>query len=429
MSEVNNNGSERPNSPFRGWGVSKRLDGIGEYYFSQKLREIDELNKQGKNIINLGIGSPDLPPHPDVIKTLQDESAKSNVHAYQSYKGSPVLRNAIAAWYKKWYGVELDPDTEILPLIGSKEGIMHICMTYFENGVGVLVPNPGYPTYSSAIKLSGATPIYYELKEENNYYPDFTQLEKLIKENSQAPLQGMGVKAIFVNYPQMPTGQLPSKGFFEKLVAFAKANNILVIHDNPYSFILNDEPMSLLSVDGAKDVVIELNSLSKSQNMAGWRVGMLVSNKQKIDEVLRFKSNMDSGMFLPVQLAAAKALSLGKDWYDSVNVIYRKRREKVFELLDLLKCEYSKQQVGMFVWAKVTSPTPPKEGLKNPLGLGGELSDKVLYNANVFITPGGIFGSAGENYVRVSLCTPEEKFIESIKQVKEFLASKTTANV
>ena len=395
--------------------TSKRLEGIGEYYFSQKLREIDELNKQGKNIINLGIGSPDMPPHPDVIKVLQDESAKPNVHAYQNYKGSPVLRKAIAEWYKKWYEVELNPDTEILPLIGSKEGIMHICMTYFENGVGVLVPNPGYPTYSAAIKLSGATPIYYELKEENNYYPDFKQLEKLIQES----LKSNPIKGIFVNYPQMPTGQMPTKKMFEELVAFAKANNILIIHDNPYSFILNDSPMSLLSIDGAKDVAIELNSLSKSQNMAGWRVGMLVSIKQKVDEVLRFKSNMDSGMFLPVQLAAAKALSLGKDWYDAVNAVYKKRREKVFELLDLLKCDYSKQQVGMFVWAKISSKYKT----------GFELSDDVLYNANVFITPGGIFGSAGENYVRVSLCTPEEKFLESIKRIKEFLENKTTAHV
>ncbi|HLY70201.1 MAG TPA: aminotransferase class I/II-fold pyridoxal phosphate-dependent enzyme, partial [Puia sp.] len=331
--------------------TSKRLDGIGEYYFSQKLREIDELNKQGRNIINLGIGSPDLPPHPDVIKTLQEESAKSTVHAYQSYKGSPVLRNAIAGWYKRWYDVELNPETEILPLIGSKEGIMHICMTYFEDGGGVLVPNPGYPTYSSAIKLSGAKPIYYPLKQENNYYPDLTQLQKLIDENSTSS----PIKGIFVNYPHMPTGQLPSKDFFEHLVGFAKMHDILIIHDNPYSFILNESPMSLLSVKGAKDVVIELNSLSKSQNMAGWRVGMLVSNKLKVDDVLRFKSNMDSGMFLPVQLAAAKALSLGKDWYDSVNAVYRKRRERVFELLDLLKCEYSKQQAGMFVWAKVTA--------------------------------------------------------------------------
>jgi LL-diaminopimelate aminotransferase len=390
--------------------TSKRLDGIGEYYFSQKLREIDELNKQGKNIINLGIGSPDLPPHPDVIKVLQEESAKPNVHAYQNYKGSPILRTAIADWYKKWYTVELNPDSEILPLIGSKEGIMHICMTYLNEGDAVLVPNPGYPTYRSAVKLAGGNIVEYNLTEENNWFPDFDELEK----NDVSK-----VKIMWVNYPQMPTGQLPAKDFFERLIAFAKAHNILIVHDNPYSFILNDSPMSLLSVDGAKDVVIELNSLSKSQNMAGWRVGMLVGAKQRIDEVLRFKSNMDSGMFLPVQLAAAKALSLGKDWYDSVNAIYKKRREKVFELLDLLHCGYSKKQAGMFVWAKI--PIQYKDGFA--------LSDDVLYNANVFITPGGIFGSAGDNYVRVSLCTTEEKFSESIKRVKEFLATKTAANV
>ena len=287
--------------------TSKRLEGIGEYYFSQKLREIDELNKQGKNIINLGIGSPDLPPHPDVIKTLQEESAKSNVHAYQNYKGSPILRKAIADWYNKWYGVELNPDTEILPLIGSKEGIMHICMTYLNEGDQALVPNPGYPTYRSAVKLAGGECVDYDLKAENNWFPDFEELEK-------KDLHPRKIKLMWVNYPQMPTGQLPdTKELFEELVAFAKANNILIIHDNPYSFILNDEPMSLLSVEGAKDVAIELNSLSKSQNMAGWRVGMLVGAKERIDEVLRFKSNMDSGMFLPLQLAAAKALGLGKD--------------------------------------------------------------------------------------------------------------------
>lgn len=386
-----------------GWGVAKRLEGIGEYYFSQKLREIDELNKQGKNIINLGIGSPDLPPHPDVIKVLQEESAKPNVHAYQSYKGSPVLRNAVKDWYKKWYNVELNADTEILPLIGSKEGIMHICMTYFEEGVGVLVPNPGYPTYSSAVKLSGATPVYYNLKEENNYEPDFAELEKLI---SSFPLQW--IKGLFVNYPQMPTGQNANDALFKKIVAFGRKNNILIIHDNPYSFILNDEPKSLLSVDGAKDVVLELNSLSKSSNMAGWRVGMLCGAKERIHEVLKFKSNMDSGMFLPVQLAAAKALSLDKDWYDSVNKIYKERREKVFELLDLLQCEYSTKQVGMFVWAKIPSK------YKN----GYELSDEVLYNSNVFITPGGIFGTAGDGYIRVSLCGSIERFEEAIRRIK-----------
>jgi LL-diaminopimelate aminotransferase len=382
--------------------LAKRLEGIGEYYFSQKLREIDQLNKEGKNIINLGIGSPDLPPHPEVIKTLQEESAKTNVHAYQPYKGSPVLRKAISEWYKKWYTVDLNPDTEILPLIGSKEGIMHICMTYFEKGFAVLVPNPGYPTYSSAVKLSGAKPVYYNLKEENNYEPDFGELKEII-EGTNPPVQG--IRGLFVNYPQMPTGQLPTRDLFEKLVAFARKNNILIIHDNPYSFILNDNPMSMLSVDGAKDCVIELNSLSKSHNMAGWRVGMLCGSKEKIEEVLRFKSNMDSGMFLPVQLAAAKALSLGKEWYDEINAVYRKRREKVFQLLEVLKCTFSKDQAGLFVWAKIP------EKFKDCY----DCSDHVLHNFYVFITPGGIFGSEGDKYVRVSLCMAEEK-IEQAKQ-------------
>lgn len=379
--------------------TSKRLEGIGEYYFSQKLREIDELNKQGKNIINLGIGSPDLPPHADVIKTLQEETAKPNVHAYQNYKGSPILRKAISDWYKKWYNVELNADTEILPLIGSKEGIMHICMTYLDKGDEVLVPNPGYPTYRSAVKLAGGKCIDYNLKEKNSYEPDFDKFSK--KKLSK-------VKLMFVNYPQMPTGQAPNKELFEKIVSFGKENDILIIHDNPYSFILNEEPMSLLSVGGAKDIVIELNSLSKSHNMAGWRVGMLCGAKERIDEVLRFKSNMDSGMFLPVQLAAAKALSLGKEWQDEVNAIYRDRRIKVFEMLDLLKCKYSKEQVGLFVWAKI--PSKYKDCY--------EVSDEVLYNSNVFITPGGIFGDAGEKYIRVSLCGSIERFEEAIKRIK-----------
>ena len=383
--------------------TSKRLEGIGEYYFSQKLREIDELNRQGKNIINLGIGSPDLPPHPDVIRVLQEESAKPNVHAYQSYKGSPVLRNAIAAWYRQWYGVELNPDTEILPLIGSKEGIMHICMTYLNEGDGALVPNPGYPTYRSAVKLAGGNCIDYTLSSESGWAPDFEELERLVS--------GGRVKLMWVNYPHMPTGQLPDRGLFEKLVAFGKKHDILICHDNPYSFILNDHPMSLLSAPGAKDIVIELNSLSKSQNMAGWRVGTLAGAKERIDEVLRFKSNMDSGMFLPVQLAAAKALSLGKDWYDSVNAVYRARRGKVFEILELLGCDFSRDQVGMFVWAKI--PAEYADGYA--------LSDKVLLGAGVFITPGGIFGPAGQGYVRVSLCSTAEKLQESIDRIKKQL--------
>lgn len=392
--------------------TAKRLEGIGEYYFSQKLREIDTLNKEGKNIINLGIGSPDLPPHPDVIKVLQKESAKPNTHAYQNYKGSPVLRNAISNWYKKWYNVELNADTEILPLIGSKEGIMHICMTYLNDGDFVLIPNPGYPTYRSAATIAGGKCVEYELTKENNWFPDFIKLEQSIKDFENLPNVGRFRGGLmFVNYPQMPTGQLPTNEMFVELIAFAKKHNILLVHDNPYSFILNDNPFSLLSIEGAKDIAVELNSLSKSQNMAGWRVGMLCGAKERIDEVLRFKSNMDSGMFLPLQLAAAKALELEQDWHDALNGIYKKRREKVFELLRLLNCEFDTTQAGMFVWAAI--PANYKDGY--------EVSDKVLYGANVFITPGGIFGSAGNKYVRVSLCTKEEKFDEAINRVKELI--------
>jgi LL-diaminopimelate aminotransferase len=380
--------------------TAKRLEGIGEYYFSQKLREIDVMNKEGKNVISLGIGSPDLPPHPEVIQALQEEAAKPTTHAYQSYKGSPVLRNAIAAWYKKWYSVDLNPDTEILPLIGSKEGIMHICMTYLNEGDFVLIPNPGYPTYRAAATIAGGKCMEYNLTKENNWLPDFNVIENNLYVNR--------VKLMFVNYPHMPTGQLATSSMFNQLIIFAKKYNILIVHDNPYSFILNDSPMSLLSMEGAKDCVIELNSLSKSHNMAGWRVGTLCGAKERIDDVLRFKSNMDSGMFLPVQLAAAKALTLEKDWHDSINKIYKARREKVFELLDLLECTYSKEQAGMFVWAAI--PTGYKDGY--------ELSDKVLYGSNVFITPGGIFGSAGDKYVRVSLCCKEENIEAAIKRIK-----------
>jgi LL-diaminopimelate aminotransferase len=379
--------------------TSSRLEGIGEYYFSQKLREIEQLNKEGKQIINLGIGSPDLAPHPDVIKVLQETSAADNVHAYQSYKGSPILRNAISSFYKKWYGVIVDPDTEVLPLIGSKEGIMHICMTYLNTGDQALIPNPGYPTYSSAVKLAGGDPVYYDLTLQNNWEPDLEALEKTDLSK---------VKLMWVNYPHMPTGQLPSVRFFESLIAFATKHQILICHDNPYSFILNETPQSLLAIKGAKEVVVELNSLSKSSNMAGWRVGMLVGKKERIDEVLRFKSNMDSGMYLPIQLAAAKALSLDKDWYDSINVIYKARRQKVFELLDLLNCTYSKTQVGMFVWASV--PTSYTDGYA--------VSDQVLYIAGVFITPGGIFGTGGNHFIRISLCAPVARFEEAITRIK-----------
>jgi LL-diaminopimelate aminotransferase len=378
--------------------TATRLDGIGEYYFSQKLREIAQLNSEGKNIINLGIGSPDLPPHPDVIRVLQEESAKPNTHAYQGYKGVPALRNAFSSWYKKWYGVSLDAESEILPLIGSKEGIMHICMTYLNPGDQALVPDPGYPTYSSAVKLAGGECISYQLEAANHWQPDFEGIQRTL---------GSKTKLMFVNYPHMPTGQLPDAELFRKIIAFGKKNDLLIVHDNPYSFILNDQPLSLLSVEGAKDVAIELNSLSKSHNMAGWRVGVLCGAKQRIDEVLRFKSNMDSGMFLPLQLAAANALELGKDWHDELNKIYAQRRKLVYDLLKKLDCEVIANQAGMFVWAVI--PDRYKDSY--------ELSDKILYGSNVFVTPGGIFGKAGEQYVRVSLCSTEEKLKEAIGRI------------
>lgn len=379
--------------------VAKRLQQTEEYYFSKKLREIDQMNQAGANVINLGIGSPDLPPHPEVIKVLHEQALLPNTHGYQNYKGAPVLRQAIAEWYARYYQVTLDPNTEILPLIGSKEGIVHICMTYLQEGDEALIPNPGYPTYTSAVRLTGATIVPYELHEENNWLIDFEELEQ--KDLSK-------VKLMWLNYPHMPTGASANLEFFAKAVAFAKKHNILLVHDNPYSFILNEKPLSLLEVDGAMDVAIELNSLSKSSNMAGWRIGMLVANATRIGEILRFKSNMDSGMFLPVQHAAAKALSLDKSWYESLNKEYTARRIKVYEIMDLLGCQYNQNQVGLFVWAKI-----PSQYENSYI-----LADDVLYKSKVFITPGGIFGSAGEQYIRISLCGKIETLEAAIERLK-----------
>jgi aspartate/methionine/tyrosine aminotransferase len=311
----------------------------------------------------------------------------------------------MAGWYKEWYGVILNPDQEILPLAGSKEGIMHICMTYVNKGDLVLIPNPGYPTYQSAAKLAGANLVAYELKEENNWLPDFEELKHLIIKK-QADQESV---LMFVNYPQMPTGQLATKKLFEELVSFAKENHVLLVHDNPYSFIQNDEPLSILQAEGVCDHIIELNSLSKSHNMAGWRVGMMIAKSRHIENVLRFKSNMDSGMFLPLQLAAAKALSLPASWYEEVNKLYRIRKSAVEKLLEGLGCRFSKNQGGLFVWAKVP------DGIAD----GYVLSDLLLYKAHVFVTPGGIFGSAGNKYIRVSLCAPEEKILESFERIKK----------
>ncbi|RYY88828.1 MAG: aminotransferase class I/II-fold pyridoxal phosphate-dependent enzyme [Chitinophagaceae bacterium] len=378
--------------------TAARLEGIGEYYFSQKLREIEAMNASGAVVLNLGIGSPDGAPHPDVIAELQAQSARPDTHAYQGYKGVPVLRAAMSEWYQRCYGVVLDPSVEILPLIGSKEGILHICMTYLGPGDEALVPNPGYPTYRSAVQLSGASCIEYALTEAGGWEPDFERL-------GQQDLSR--VKLMWVNYPNMPTGKLPSEGLFEKLVAFGKKHSILICHDNPYSFILNDRPQSLLATTGAFECCIELNSLSKSHNMAGWRIGMLCGGAERINDVLRFKSNMDSGMFLPLQLAAVKALQLGADWTDALNATYRARREHVYALLKALGCTYDSAQAGLFVWARI-----PEHWSS-----GYALSDAVFQQAQVFLTPGGIFGSEGDRYIRVSLCSPEARLQEAMDRI------------
>lgn len=389
------------NSPMK-MQVAGRLSGVGEYYFSKKLREIDQMRAAGKDIISLGVGGPDQPPHPKVIARLAAEAAKPNTHAYQPYKGTAILRNAFARWYGRFYGVTLDPESEILPLIGSKEGIMHVCMTYLNPGDKVLIPNPGYPTYRSAATIAGGVCVDYLLREENGWMPDFDEIER----------QGLdGVKIMIVNFPHMPTGAAPREGLFRDLVAFARRNGILLLHDNPYSFIRNEHPESLLATVGAKDVALELNSLSKSHSMAGWRIGMLAGAKERIDEVIRFKSNMDSGMFYPMQAAAAEALDLDEEWYRDLNRIYREREVIGFELLDLMGCSYAKPQSGLFVWGRL------------PKGAGDcfEFSDKLLYGCGVFITPGGIFGSEGNNYIRISLCSPVEVLLRAKERIAALL--------
>lgn len=378
--------------------LSDRLDGVGEYYFSKKLREIEELRKSGKNIISLGVGSPDLPAADVVCERLWRESKRADVHGYQSYIGTLELRTAFSEWYSRAYGVEVDPTSEVLPLIGSKEGIMHCVMTYLSKGDKVLIPNPGYPTYASAVSLAGGISVPYSLKEQEDYQINFEQIEK----------SGLdGVKILIVNYPHMPTGATPKEGLFEKIVAFAKKHNILVIHDNPYSFIRNEKPMSLLSVEGAKDCVVELNSLSKSHNMAGWRIGVIMGAKQRISEIIRFKSNMDSGMFLPLQLAACEALALGEEWYDSLNKVYRDREEMGYKIMEKLGCTAQRNQAGLFIWGRL------------PEGSGDcyEFIDKILYDKDVFITPGAIFGEEGSQYIRISLCAPKERIEEALNRL------------
>jgi len=380
---------------------ARRLAGINEYYFSAKLREIAQMRTAGKDVINLGIGSPDLPPAADTVETLVKHSRERHSHSYQSYTGIPELRQAFANWYQQWFGVSLNPDNEVLPLIGSKEGIVHIAMTYLSEGDQALVPNPGYPTYRAATILSGAEPLTYELLPEQGWLPD---LEALGKQDLSR------VKIMWINYPNMPTGAAAPAGFFEKLIAFARQHRILIVNDNPYSFILNDQPASILAVEGAKDVAIELNSLSKSNNMAGWRVGVLAGRFDYLQEVLRFKSNMDSGMFKPLQLAAAQALAGPPEWYAQLNAVYRERREKAYRILEALGCNWQPDQNGMFVWAKV--PAQYTDGF--------ELSDEVLHAALVFITPGGIFGTQGNGYVRLSLCSDGAVLEEALRRIVEF---------
>jgi LL-diaminopimelate aminotransferase len=376
-----------------------RLNSISEYYFSTKLKEVAQMNADGKNVINLGIGSPDMPPSETTIEALCNEAHKHNAHGYQSYVGIPELRNAFANWYKKWYRVNLNATTEIQPLIGSKEGILHITLAFVNPGDGVLVPNPGYPTYTSASKICNASVVSYDLDEDNGWQPDFEALEKMDLSN---------VKLMWVNYPNMPTGANATETLFKKLVAFGKKHNIVICNDNPYSFILNDSKLSILSLEGAKDICIELNSMSKSHNMAGWRMAMLASNAQFIEWILKVKSNVDSGMFRPMMIAAATALNNTAEWHDQLNYMYKKRREIAYQIMDSLECIYDKTQVGMFLWGKIPN------NYKN----SGDLADKLLYEKNVFLTPGFIFGEKGSQYVRISLCCPVETLKQALERIK-----------
>ena len=375
--------------------TAKRLNIVDEYYFSSKLREVRQLASEGKPIINMGIGSPDLSPPQNVIEAIVVAMQDDNAHQYQSYQGLPELRQAMAGFYKNNYGVALNPGSEILPLMGSKEGIMHISMAFLNEGDEVLIPNPGYPTYTSVTNLVGAVPVYYDLTEASNWEPDFDALEKL---------DLLKVKLMWIGYPHMPSGARGSLVLFEKLVAFAKKHEILLVNDNPYSFVLNNNPLSLLHVEGAKEVALELNSLSKTFNMAGWRVGMVLGNAEAIDAVLKVKSNMDSGMFYPVQKGAIAALNSDQSWFDSMNEIYKRRRVLTEQLAEKLGCTVYKEGVGLFVWAKLPGGVNSSE----------EFIDSILYEKSIFITPGTIFGSNGEGYIRIALCVKEEKIQEAI---------------
>jgi LL-diaminopimelate aminotransferase len=377
--------------------AADRLLTVEEYYFSRKLREVRDLVAAGRPIINMGIGSPDLSPPDAVIASLKNSIGDPGAHQYQSYQGLPELRESIAIFYKDNFDVQADPGSEILPLMGSKEGIMHISMAFLNPGDEVLIPDPGYPTYSSVTRLAGGIPRYYELNDENGWFPDIDALNH----------QDLGaVKLMWVGYPHMPTGATAGRSQLEQLVKFARRNQILLVSDNPYSFVLNSKPVSLLSIPGAMDIAVELNSLSKTFNMAGWRVGMALGNKEHIDAILKVKSNMDSGMFYGIQKGAVTALKSGKNWLNSLDDIYRRRRDLVFSLADKLRCSYDPGAAGMFVWARLPSGAPLSE----------EFIDHLLYDKDLFIAPGTIFGKNGEGYVRFSLCVPEERIKAAIER-------------
>jgi LL-diaminopimelate aminotransferase len=379
-----------------------RTGNVQEYYFSQKLAQIDRMRREGSDVINLGIGSPDQPPSENTVSALIAEARKPTSHGYQSYSGIPALRKAFSEWYNKYFHVNLNPDNEILLLMGSKEGIMHISMAFVNPGDEVLVPDPGYPTYSSVTNLVGGIVRKYELSEEKGWLPNLKSLE-------QSDLSR--VKLMWVNYPHMPTGVQGSMDLFEKLVSFSRKHKILLVNDNPYSFILNNKYNSLLAADGAKETAMELNSLSKSHNMAGWRIGMVGGHSDYIKTILKVKSNMDSGMFLAMQMAAIEALNNQKSWYDAVNSVYFRRRKIVEEIMDLLKCRYDKSQVGLFVWGRIQEDIPDCESY----------IEEILMNTFVFITPGFIFGKNGERYIRISLCATEEKLNEAKMRITSLL--------
>lgn len=379
-----------------------RISEVEEYYFSRKLREISEMRQNGSDVINLGIGSPDLPPSDAVIEALHVNALNPENHGYQSYIGTPGLRNAFSRWYKSFFDVDLNPLDEILPLVGSKEGIMHVTMAFVNEGDEVLIPNPGYPAYESAARLAGAIPRYYDLTEETGWLPDLELIES----------GGLDrVRMMWINYPHMPTGKKATRETFSRLVVFALKHNILLCNDNPYSFILNDDPVSVFSAPGSMNTAIELNSLSKSHNMAGWRIGMVAGNAGFLKSILRVKSNMDSGMFQPLQAAAVEALNSSAQWYRELNVIYTRRRTVAEEIMGLLSCSFAPDQSGLFLWGRIPSEFKNSE----------ELTEKLLHQSNVFIAPGKIFGSNGDRYIRISLCSKETVLTEAKDRIRELI--------